>query len=59
MSILQFLRKKMQRKQFSSFADFFAHASASEKKQVFTEAAKGANRDQMEMVKRARELRQF
>ena len=36
-----------------AFSDFFHNASPEEKISVFTKAAKGANRDQRELVKKA------
>ena len=46
MKILGFLTRTREKKEISSFADFFLHASDKKKKEVFTDAARRANEDQ-------------
>lgn len=40
-------------KHLDSFSSFFLHASEEERIKVFTKAAKAANKDQRDLVKRA------
>ncbi|MBI2444364.1 MAG: hypothetical protein HYV42_03965 [Candidatus Magasanikbacteria bacterium] len=50
--LLQIFRKRPVTAQTSHFSDFFLHASDEQKRKVFTEAAKRANEEQMEVFKK-------
>lgn len=52
MKIFGFLRHRQKKASFG-FAEFFLHADSKEKMRIFTEAANKANKDQMDVFKKA------
>lgn len=51
--ILNFLKRLMTRRGPSQFSDFFLNASDRQKKKLFTDVARLANKDQKELFERS------
>ncbi|OGH77494.1 MAG: hypothetical protein A2469_04055 [Candidatus Magasanikbacteria bacterium RIFOXYC2_FULL_40_16] len=56
MKLPKFLTIKKERKKTGSFAEFFLHAPEKEKRRVFEDAARLANKDQRALVENINKL---